>query len=142
MEREPFEGILGKSINVRFLDFLIAHPFDSYSVKELSEFSEISRTAIYEILPEFLRFGILKEVRKIGGIKMYQTNLESEVIKAILRLNMALVNAIAKETIQAEGEKYPEPQPYIQKLPDGVITFDYKDSKREKPKLYNDLITV
>lgn len=140
MEREPFEGILGKSVNVRLLDFLIAHPFDSYSVKELSEFSEISRTAVYEILPEFLRFGILKEVRKIGGITMYQTNLESEVIKAILRLNTSLVDVIAKESIETEGENYPEPHPYIPKPP--VELFVYRDSKRPEKKMYVDLITV
>ncbi len=140
MKREPFEGVLGKSTNVRMLDFLIAHPFDSYSVKELSEFSEISRTAVYEILPEFLRFGILKEVRKIGGITMYQTNLESEVIKSIIRLNAVLVDAVAKETIQAEGEKYPEPHPYIPRPP--VEMFEYRDTKQPEKKMFADLITV
>ncbi len=100
VEREPFEGILGKSARVKLLDFLITHPFDSYSIKELSEFSEISRTTIYEILPDLLRFRILKEVRKIGSITMYQTNLESETTKAILRLNTALVDIIVNESIE------------------------------------------
>ncbi len=140
IERKPFEGVMGMSSNVRLIDFLMAHPFDSYSIKELSEFSGVSRTKIYDILPLLLRFGILKKVRDIGSITMYQTDLSSDVTKAIIKLNSSILDVVVDEELEENEEAYPAPMPYMPPIPKEL--FVYKDQKRSDKRIYEDLITV
>lgn len=136
MNREPFEGIFGREKTVYLLDFLLAHPFDSYSMMELSEFSGVSRTALYKIIPVFEKFGIVKEARRIGRIRMFQTNFQSEVIKHVIKLNNSLIDIVATDSIKEFGkDNFPEPEPYIPPLPEHmIILYEKAEDSVEYPK--------
>lgn len=72
----------GDSVNLRMLSFFIENPFDSYSINQISEFSEVSRNSVYKYLPTFLEKGYLKKERK-GEREIYRLNRSNCVIQLL-----------------------------------------------------------
>lgn len=91
-----FKAIFGNSPQAKILDFLGDHPNYDYNISDLSEYASVSRPTLYSIIPELVRKKLLVETRIVGKSKMYKLNIESELVKTILKLDFELANIVAK----------------------------------------------
>jgi len=102
----PFEGIFGSTPELKTLQFLIAHSHFDYTKKELAEHAGISRQTVYKVLELFLKWGIVKETRKIGNVTLYALNKKNELVKSFKKFDNEIINIIAqKELMKIEGSE-------------------------------------
>lgn len=72
----------GDSVNLRMLSFFLENPFDTYSINQISDFSEISRNSVYKYLPTFLEKGYLIQEKK-GKREFYKLNQSNIMIQLL-----------------------------------------------------------
>ena len=104
----PFEGIFGSTPELKTLQFLIAHTHFDYTKKELAEHSGISRQTVYKVLDVFLKWGIIKETRKIGNVTLYTLNTTNKLVTSFKKFDNEIISIITQEEIRKTG--YPEKQ--------------------------------
>ena len=89
-------GVFGRLHNrtrsAMILDFMIENKQDSYSISEIVKFTGISHKTVFEVIHNFLVLGIIKSIRKVGHIHLYQYNIESEVGKLLDRVSLQIAN--------------------------------------------------
>jgi len=102
----PFEGIFGSTPELKTLQFLIAHSHFDYTKKELAEHAGISRQTVYKVLELFLKWGIVKETRKIGNVTLYTLNKKNKLVESFKKFDNEIVNIIAQEELmKIEGSE-------------------------------------
>ena len=101
----PFEGIFGSTPELKTLQFLIAHSHFDYTKKELAEHAGISRQTVYKVLELFLKWGIVKETRKIGNVTLYALNKKNELVKSFKKFDNEIINIIAQKELMKGSEK-------------------------------------
>ncbi len=122
----PFEGIFGSTPELKTLQFLIAHSHFDYTKKELAEHAGISRQTVYKVLEVFLKWGVVKETRKIGNVTLYALNKKNRLVESFKKFDNEIINIITqKELIKIEGSEKQKA-----KLPINI-----KSKKIAKPKL-------
>ncbi|HLD49399.1 MAG TPA: hypothetical protein VJB11_03470 [archaeon] len=83
------------------LEFMIENRALDYSKEEIAEGSEISRPTLYMIWPLLERNGLLQETRKYGNTRLYKINEKNEMVKILIKLEIAAV----KEQFKRMGSK-------------------------------------
>lgn len=83
------------------LEFMIENRALDYSKEEIAEGSEISRPTLYRIWPLLERNGLLQETRKYGNTRLYKINEKNEMVKILIKLEIAAV----KEQFKRMGSK-------------------------------------
>jgi len=113
----PFEGIFGSTPELKTLQFLIAHSHFDYTKKELAEHAGIARQTVYKVLELFLRWGIVKETRKIGNVTLYALNKKNRLVESFKKFDNEIIDIITKdELMKIEGsEKQRAKLPFITK---------------------------
>lgn len=102
---EPFGKILGNTVELRLLEFLMSVPRDDFSISELERVTGVSRTSVDKVIKKFTGWEITKEVTRRGNMKMYAINLESPIVKAAYTLNGAIMEKMYPELM--EGPEAP-----------------------------------
>jgi len=87
---------LGKTPELRLLDFLLENTLFDFTRKELVEELGMSKSTLYQILPKLLEMEVIKISRNIGKAPLYQINRDSPLVKELWRLEKML---IAMDTI-------------------------------------------
>ena len=95
----PFEGIFGSTPELKTLQFLIAHSHFDYTKKELAEHAGISRQTVYKVLELFLKWGIVKETRKIGNVTLYALDRKNRLVESFKKFDNEVINIITQEEL-------------------------------------------
>ena len=81
----PFGGVLGRTIELTALDFLLGFPTKEFNVSELARASEISRPSARDVILKFLEWGLLEEAGQHGNADYYRLKARSLHIDAMQR---------------------------------------------------------
>jgi len=92
----PLCLLLGTSPQVRIAFFFLANPFDDFTKTDIARYLEMSRHSVYKGLAPLLRFGLVKESRKIGNTTLYCTDT-GDLFGALTKVNDEVVQKMIKE---------------------------------------------
>jgi DNA-binding transcriptional ArsR family regulator len=109
MSYKPNETLLlrylGASPILRIVDFFLDNPLSDYSKNEIARNLAMSRVTFFKYWKELEKSGALTVTRKIGRATLYALDRENEVVKQLIKLDMAL----ARKTMQQIVEEYQRP---------------------------------
>lgn len=81
-----FKKTLGNTTQLRVLEFLIEGRELDYSITDIAEGAEISRTTLLRIWEDLERSNIIKPTRVIGNAKLFQLNSQNPLVKKMIEL--------------------------------------------------------
>ena len=84
------------------MDFLLENRFWDYTKTDIAKHSRLSRTQLYRIWENIVRARLVKESRKIGATTLYQTNLESPIMRMLEKLSLTVADEKNKRMLQTE----------------------------------------
>jgi hypothetical protein len=90
MLRNILIEILGESENLKVLGFLMANPFEYYSIVEVSKFSGVSRDTARKYLTHYIEKGYI--IGKGSVRKKYKLDLKNPTIQSIKHCMMQYVD--------------------------------------------------
>ena len=96
---------LGASPTLRIMDFFLDNPLSDYSKNEVVKNLEMSRVTFFKYWKELEKSGAVKVTRQIGRATMYRLDRANEVVKQLIRFDMAL----ARKTMEQAVEEYQKP---------------------------------
>lgn len=95
---------LGTSPILRIIDFFLDNPLSDYSKNELVKNLGMGRVTFFKYWKELEKSGAVKVTRSVGGTTMYQLARQNEVVKQLVRLDMALARGRMDKSVK-EYEK-------------------------------------
>ncbi len=95
--------LLGDTPILRIIDFFLDNLLFDYSKEEILKSIPISRKTLFKIWRELEDTGIIIMTRKVGKAKMYRLNKESEVVKKLIDLDLALRQQAKTKAVEAES---------------------------------------
>jgi predicted transcriptional regulator len=106
MKYKPNETLLlkylGASPILRIVDFFLDNPLSDYSKNEILNNLEMGRVTFFIYWKELENSGAIKATRKVGRATMYELDRNNEVVKQLIKLDMAL----AKSAMEKEVGKH------------------------------------
>jgi Fe2+ or Zn2+ uptake regulation protein len=81
----------------KVVEFMLENRAFDYSKEEIAKGSGISRPTLYRIWPLLERNGLLQETRKYGKTRLYKINETNELVKVLIRLEIAAVKEQFKQ---------------------------------------------
>lgn len=96
---------LGASPTLRIIDFFLDNPLLDYSKNEIVKDMDMSRATFFKYWKELERSGAVKATRHIGRATMYQLDRRNDVLKQLIKLDMAL----ARKSMEKAKEEYEKP---------------------------------
>jgi len=96
---------LGASPILRIVDFFLDNPLSDYSKNEIVKNLEMSRVTFFKYWKELEKSNALTVSRKIGRATLYKLDRENDVVKQLIKLDMAL----ARTSMQHAVEEYQKP---------------------------------
>jgi biotin operon repressor len=111
MSYRPNETLLlryiGASPILRLVDFFLDNPLSDYSKNEIAKNLAMSRVTFFKYWKELEKSGALIISRKIGKATLYKLDRQNEVVKQLIKLDMALTRRSMKRAV----EEYQKPVP-------------------------------
>lgn len=86
---------LGKSPQLRIVDFFLDNRMFDYSKKEIIEELGMSKTTFYKVWGEIEGRGIVSVSRKFGKAKLYKLNTDNELVKNLIEIEKGLIEGVA-----------------------------------------------
>jgi predicted transcriptional regulator len=96
---------LGSSPVLRIIDFFLDNPLSDYSKNEIVKNLAMGRVTFFKYWRELEKSGAVKITRRVGRATMYQLDRKNEVVKQLIKLDMAL----ARTTMGKSVEEYRKP---------------------------------
>jgi hypothetical protein len=96
---------VGASPMLRIVDFFLDNPLSDYSKNEIVKNLAMSRVTFFKYWKELEGSGALRVSRKIGRATLYKLDRKNEVVKQLIKLDMAL----ARRSMQRAVEEYAKP---------------------------------
>jgi len=96
---------LGMSPILRIVDFFLDNPLSDYSKNEIAGNLAMSRVTFFKYWKELEKSDALSISRKIGRATMYKLDRNNEVVKQLIKLDMAL----ARKSMQQAVDHYEKP---------------------------------
>jgi DNA-binding MarR family transcriptional regulator len=91
------EDFLGKTSEIKIMDFLAENMDISYNQTEISEFTGLSRTTVNKKISEMIQNNVLEIKEEIGHLRSYQL-ADNEIVK------MLIVVSLKHSFMQAEDK--------------------------------------
>jgi predicted transcriptional regulator len=108
MSYKPNETLLlkylGASPMLRIIDFFLDNPLSDYSKNEIVKNLGMGRVTFFKYWKELEKSGAVKVTRSVGRATMYQLARQNEVVRQLIRLDMALARGAMVKTVK-EYEK-------------------------------------
>lgn len=98
------EDLFGSGPLVKILDFLLENRFWDYTKTDIAKHSGISRTQLYQVWRVILETEVVRESRKIGATTLYQTNMESPVMRCLEKLSLTVADEKNKKILKSAQE--------------------------------------
>lgn len=92
---------LGASPILRIVDFFLDNPLSDYSKNEIARSLAMSRVTFFKYWKELEKSGALKVTRKIGRATLYALDRQNEVVKQLIKLDMALARKSMERAVEA-----------------------------------------
>ena len=109
MSYKPNETLLlrylGASPILRIVDFFLDNPLSDYSKNEILKDLAMSRGTFFKYWKELEKSGALTVSRKIGRATLYELDRKNEVVKQLIKLDMAL----ARKSMERAVQEYERP---------------------------------
>jgi len=109
MSYKPNETLLlrylGASPILRIVDFFLDNPLSDYSKNEIVRNLAMSRVTFFKYWKELDKSDALTVSRKIGRATLYELDRSNEVVRQLIKLDMAL----ARKSMQQAVEEYQKP---------------------------------
>ena len=96
---------LGASPTLRIIDFFLDNPLSDYSKNEVVKNLEMGRVTFFKYWKELEKSNAVKVTRHVGRATMYQLDRTNDVVKQLIKLDMAL----ARKTMEKATEEYQKP---------------------------------
>ena len=96
---------LGASPILRIVDFFLDNPLSDYSKNEIAKDLAMSRVTFFKYWKEFEKSGALKVSRKIGRATLYELDRKNEVVKQLIKLDMALARKSMERAVEESGKQ-------------------------------------
>lgn len=96
---------LGSSPVLRIMDYFLDNPLSDFSKNEIVKNLEMGRVTFFKYWAELEQSGAIRETRKIGRATLYRLDKENEVVKQLIKLDMAL----ARRAMGRAVESYKKP---------------------------------
>jgi len=90
-EKSLLLQVLGDTTELRIIDFLIINTPTYIFKNEIIKRTGISRASFYRVWGKLEKFGVVKPVKKIGKIILYDLDKENIFVKWLLKLDMCLI---------------------------------------------------
>jgi alpha-ketoglutarate-dependent taurine dioxygenase len=104
MSYKPNETLLlrylGASPILRIVDFFLDNPLSDYSKNEIAKSLAMSRVTFFKYWKELEKSSALTISRKIGRATLYELDRENEVVKQLIKLDMALARKSMQDAIE------------------------------------------
>lgn len=109
IQKAPLIRLFGDTPKSRILDFLIANKGRSFSKTEISRGANVFKTAFfkqnqnkhyYDHFGDLVRLGVVKAVSNGGRAPKYTLNTENKVMRALLKVELALIEQAMKQELQ------------------------------------------
>ena len=81
-----FRKTLGDSPKTRVLEFLIEGRELDYSISDIAEGAEISRTTLFRIWNDLIKTEVIRPTRQIGNAKLYKLNQTNPFVKKMIEV--------------------------------------------------------
>ena len=91
---------LGASPMLRITDFFLDNPLSDYSKNEIVKNLGMGRVTFFKYWKELEKSGAVKTSRQIGRATMYQLNRENNIVKHLIKLDMALAKGIMEKAVE------------------------------------------
>jgi alpha-ketoglutarate-dependent taurine dioxygenase len=91
---------LGASPILRIVDFFLDNPLSDYSKNEIARSLAMSRVTFFKYWKELEKSGALKITRKIGRATLYALDRQNEVVKQLIKLDMALARKSMERAVE------------------------------------------
>lgn len=96
---------LGQSPVLRIIDFFLDNPLLDYSKNEVVKNLEMGRVTFFKYWSELEKSGAVKVTRQIGRATMYHLDRSNDVVKQLIKLDMAL----ARKNMEKAVDEYKKP---------------------------------
>jgi hypothetical protein len=108
MTRKPVETLLlkylGASPILRIVDFFLDNPLSDYSKNEIVKNLSMGRVTFFRYWRELEKSGAVRITRRIGRATLYQLDRQNDVVRQLIRLDMALARKSMEKAVK-EYEK-------------------------------------
>ena len=91
---------LGSSPVLRITDFFLDNPLTDYSKNEVIRNLAMGRATFFKYWKELEKSGAVKVTRQIGRATMYQLDRENEVVKQLVKLDMAISRKAMEKAVE------------------------------------------
>lgn len=98
---------LGASPILRIVDFFLDNPLSDYSKNEIAKNLAMSRVTFFKYWKELEKSGALIISRKIGRATLYMLDRENEVVRQLIKLDMALTRKSMKRAVEEHQKLVP-----------------------------------
>lgn len=96
---------LGPSPVLRIIDYFLDNPLSDFSKNEIVRNLEMGRVTFFKYWAELEKSGAVKVTRKIGRATLYRLDREKEIVKHLVKLDMAL----ARNAMEKAAAEYKKP---------------------------------
>ncbi|MGA3297744.1 MAG: hypothetical protein ABSD41_09865 [Candidatus Bathyarchaeia archaeon] len=98
---------LGASPILRIVDFFLDNPLSDYSKNEIVKNLAMGRVTFFKYWKELEKSNALTVSRKIGRATLYKLDRENEVVKQLIKLDMALARKSMERTVEEPQKPIP-----------------------------------
>lgn len=106
MSYKPNETLLlrylGASPILRIVDFFLDNPLSDYSKNEIVRNLAMSRVTFFKYWKELNKSGALTVSRKIGRATLYELDRSNEVVRQLIKLDMALARKSMHQAVEED----------------------------------------
>jgi hypothetical protein len=102
----PFEGLFGNLSQQRVLQELVADPYSTYTPRDLTELTELTEPTVREAVAALVRLGIVRNISRRRMRPVYQVNLDSKRLVALMFLSYAVLDDKYGEDHLGDAVKY------------------------------------
>ena|SRR3989338_6948848 len=96
-EKSILVGCLGDTPYVRVLDYFISNHIFDCSVQDISEYTELARNTVKNVVNEMLAAHLIVKTRDVGRAVMYKLNVQNAEVKLLLEFDMKMSKLRADE---------------------------------------------
>ena len=100
MSESLFLKVVGKTPQLKVIDFLIENRIFDYSKSDISEATGVSRMTLDKIWDELVSNDIIKKTRQIGRATLYKLNTESPLVLGFIELDRIVTKEYADKISQ------------------------------------------
>lgn len=91
---------LGASPTLRIVDFFLDNPLSDFSKNEAIKNIGMGRVTFFKYWKELEKSGAVKITRRIGRSAMYQLDRENDVVRQLIKLDMALARKAMEKAVK------------------------------------------